>query len=150
MLSLLILAAVVTLYVGCSKDDPAGKSDEDQQIELLNGTWLATSVELDNVPQEGYENFQLTISGSAGNSTISYTTANRPETSAWPASGTFTFGENVLQTLLRSEGDDPATEINYGVEGDILQLQFVYSGEPITSGRVKNVQGTWEFVFERQ
>jgi len=143
----MILVTVVTLYTGCSKDDPAPKSDSDVQIGLLNGTWNATEVKLDNVPQTGYDAFTLTIEGTEGQTSLDYVTSNRPEASAWGANGTLKFGDNVKQTLIRDENSPTAVTITYGVTETTLQMEFTYSGEPIS--RTKNVTGVWEFTFEK-
>jgi hypothetical protein len=150
VLSLLILASVATFYVSCSKDDDPGKSDEDTQIELLNGTWKVTArdqVKLTGAdPGEDYTGFTLVLSGTVGssNNAISFTTTGRPALSPWPASGTLTFGDKVKETLVRNDDVD----IAYAATATNLQMEFTFVGEGYA--RTKNVQGTWNFTLTKQ
>lgn len=149
--SLVILAGVALFYVSCDNSDSPGKSDQDSQIEKLNGSWTITSdenVTLDgssSVDGEDYSGFTLNIDGTAGSNVISYTTSNRPTTSAWPDGGTFEFGTNVNQDLTR----DNTVGITYSVTDTQLIMEFNYSGDPFTA-RSKNVQGAWRFTFTKQ
>jgi len=150
LLSLLILTSVITLYVGCSKDDPAPKSEKDTQIGLLNGTWNATAVSFQDMPiTSGYENFQLVIEGTEGQNSLQYTVTGRPEASAWEANGTFAFDTdaNVKEVLIRDPNSATSVTITYGVTETTLQMDFTYDGEPIS--RTKNVSGAWKFTFEK-
>jgi hypothetical protein len=149
VLSLVVLAGVALFYVSCDNSDSPGKSDQDTQIEKLNGSWTVSSnddVTLDGGSTgEDYTGFTLDIDGAAGSNVISYTTTGRPETSAWPANGTLAFGTNVSQDLLR----DNTLGITYSVTDTELIMEFNYSGDPFTA-RSKNVQGAWRFTFAKQ
>lgn len=150
LLSLLMLTSVVTLYIGCSKDDPAPKSEKDTQIGLLNGTWNATAVSFQETPvTSGYENFQLVIDGTEGQNSLEYTVTGRPEASAWESDGTFSFDNdsNVKEVLIRDANSATSVTITYGVTETTLHMEFEYTGEPIS--RTKNVAGVWEFTFEK-
>lgn len=148
VLSLVVLAGAALFYVSCDNSDSPGKSDQDTQIEKLNGSWKITSNEnatLDGGSTgEDYTGFTLTINGQAGNNVVSYTATGRPATSAWPDAGTLTFGTNVTQDLTRND----AVGITYSVTDTQLIMEFNYSGDPYT--RAKNVQGAWRFTFTKQ
>lgn len=144
--SLLILVGFATFYISCD-DEKLKKSDTDIQIEKLNGNWDATTVTLDgSAPSLDHANFALTITGSPGNTTITYTATGRPAgPSPWPPSGTLEFGTNVKQNLTREDG----VAINYSVTETTLVVDFTFSGTPYTAGRVENVTGSWHFEFTK-
>jgi hypothetical protein len=153
-ITLKILAFVLALAFvssSCKKNDPTPPSAEDQQLAKLTATWKASSVTFDasgtgtGVAQTGYDNFTLTISGTAGASSFGYTTTGRPSTSPWPASGTWTFGTDPL-IILR---DDNIT-MNDVVSDTQLQLTFDFKGVGYPSSRTANVAGTWVFNFTKQ
>ncbi len=148
VLSLVVLAGVALFYVSCDNSDSPGKSEQDTQIEKLNGSWTITSnddVTLDGGSTgEDYTGFTLTLTGQAGSNAISYAASGRPATSAWPGNGTLAFGTVVTQDLTR----DDAVGITYSVTDTELIMEFNYSGDPYT--RAKNVQGAWRFTFTKQ
>jgi hypothetical protein len=151
ILSLLILAGLSSFYMAC--DDPSGgeKSEIDQQIEKLTGTWDATNVTLDGVaPPVDQSEFQISINGTAGDPTINFT-ATRPEgLSPWPSSGTMDFDENEPTTMLiRNDGGGETVTITYSVSETSLVMDFVFSGDPFISGRNKNVNGNWHYEFSK-
>jgi hypothetical protein len=146
--SLLILAAVAAFYVNCSGDDNPGKSDQDAQIEKLNGTWTITTndnVTLDGIASgEDYTGFTLDIDGQAGNSTISYSVSGQPDLGPWPGNGSLSFGNPVTSALTR----DDNIGITYSVTETTLIMEFTFTGEGY-SARTKNVEGTWRFTFTK-
>ncbi|HYF67951.1 MAG TPA: hypothetical protein VD884_07440 [Ohtaekwangia sp.] len=144
ILSLLALSAMVFL-TGCDKGDDNKKSENDQQIEKLVGTWTAQEVTLDTDPQE-YPGFTITISGSAGDDQLSYTTSNRPANGPWPASGNLSFGSPATNKLIRS-GDN--LDINYQVSDAQLTMSFNYEGDGFAGGRTAEVAGDWVFTFTK-
>ena len=147
VLSLVILAGVATFYISCSKNDGPGKSDQDAQIEKLNGVW---AVEASNdvtfngsAASEDFTGFSLDIDGTAGQDVLSYVVSGNLDPSPWPSSGTFTFGSNVKETLNRDDG----AVISYDVTDTQLILDFNYS-DP--NGRVASVEGSWKFILTKQ
>jgi hypothetical protein len=149
ILSILILAGLTAFYMGCDGGENSKKSETDEQIEKLNGTWNATTVTLDGTtPALDHSDFSITISGSAGNDQVNYTVTGRPEgPSPWNSSGIFTFdASNVKQKLIR-EDDIP---VSYSVTDGTLVLDFTFSGTPYDAGRVSNVSGNWHFEFAKQ
>src|SRR4051812_20913790 len=108
-ISLKILASVLVLtalFSACKKDDPDPVSVEDQQLAKLAASWKASSATLDGTAQTGYDNFVLTISGTAGATSFGYTASGRPSNSPWPASGTWVFGANPESQIVRDTGAD--------------------------------------------
>lgn len=148
-ITLKILASLfllTVLFSSCKKDDPDPISIQDQQLAKLTAAWKATSATLDGTPQAGYENFVLTISGTAGADSFSYTAAGRPSNSPWPSSGTWVFGTNPESQIVRDTGADQL-DMTYSVTDTQLQLTFNFSGVGYPSSRVSNVKGTWIFTF---
>ena len=145
----ILSAALIGLlfsYSGCKKKttDPDPK---DVQIGKLSATWKIKTGEakLDGSAQTGYDNFILTASGTAGQTSFGYTCSGRPALSPWPASGTFTFGTDFATQIVR----DDALPITYSATDTQLQLSFNYSGAGI-AGRVSNVKGNWVYTFTKQ
>lgn len=102
-------------------------------------------------PTLDHSKFTLTITGSHGNNTLQYSVTGRPTgPSAWPASGTFTFGTDVKQELIRndSNGDVP---VHYNVTDTQLTMDFTFANEnAYNAGRTANVGGDWTFTFTKQ
>jgi hypothetical protein len=151
ILSLLILAGVSMLYVGCGPEDSDDKTERDKQIELLNGTWTVTSATFQgNAPTLDQTGMKLTITGSIGNESFNYSVADRPSgPSPWPSSGTFTFGSNVLTELNRDDSEH-VSSVSYQVTANQLTMDFTFSGEPYDpSGRTASVSGVWHYEFSK-
>jgi hypothetical protein len=148
MLALLMASAS---FWKCGSPSPAPPDPQDEQLKKLSQTWKCTGATLDSSPVTGYENFTLTISGTAGQDTFNYTTTGRPAGSPtpWPASGQWTFGTDFATTVIRSDYNLPVT---YSVNATTLQLTFNYAdcaGVPCVpyTGRTANVSGQWSFTF---
>src|SRR5258706_1192648 len=89
-------------YSSCKSGGGSSETIQDKQLGLLSQTWKVSSVTLDNVDQTSkWPGFQLTISGTKGGTSFNYTCAGRPALSAWPASGTWTFGADPVTTIIR-------------------------------------------------
>ena len=138
-----VFVGVLLLYSGCKPKPGPGQSIEDGQLVKLSKTWKFTAATLDGLAQTGYTNFQLIISGTAGNKTFGYTASGRPSPlSPWPASGTFTFGTDASTQVTRDDG----LPITYAVTDAQLQITFNYTGAGI-AGRVTQVKGNWVLTF---
>ncbi|HEY5823688.1 MAG TPA: hypothetical protein VIT44_04955 [Cyclobacteriaceae bacterium] len=153
-ITLKILASVLVLTIlfsACKPNDPDPISIEDQQLEKLTASWklsTPTSATLDGTAQKGYDNFVLTISGTAGATSFGYTAAGRPSNSPWPPSGTWVFGANPESQIVRDTGADKL-DMTYSVSGTELQVTFNFSGVGYPSSRVSNVKGQWVFTFKK-
>jgi hypothetical protein len=141
----LVMVGSLFLFPGCGKSPTPTPPISDQQLTKLSKTWKATTVTLNNTAQTGYTNFQIVMSGTAGQTTFNYTTSGRPTTSPWAASGTFTFGTDAASALIREDN----LAVTYSVTDtptQQLQMTFNYTGNGI-AGRISQVQGTWVFTF---
>jgi hypothetical protein len=147
ILSVLVLASFASFYLSCDGGDDPEKSEKDEQIELLTGTWNATAVTLDgDTPALDYSTFALEVSGTAGSDEVSYQALNRPDgLSPWAPDGFLTFGDNVKQQLVREDG----ITVNYSVTETTLILDFTFEGDGYPGGRVREVQGNWHFEFQK-
>ncbi len=144
-LIVLTLLVVSVSFWQCGTDSAPAPNPQDEQLTKLSHTWKATSVTFGASPVTGYENFTITVSGTAGQATFDYTVAGRPAKSPWPAAGKFTFGTDFSTIIIREDiASDPFT---YSVSATQLQLNFNYNG-PIYDARVSNVTGDWSFNFE--
>ncbi|MBL7852158.1 MAG: hypothetical protein JNN04_14745 [Cyclobacteriaceae bacterium] len=149
-LIVLALIGAAASFWQCGGDSPPAPDPQDQQLSKLTKTWKATSVLYASTgtpqPVTGYENFQLTMTGSAGQDTFDFSTSGRPSgiKTPWPASGKFTFGTNFETVLTR----DDNIQVTYSLNTSATQLQmtFTYTGAGYT-GRVNNVEGSWTFTF---
>jgi hypothetical protein len=146
--SLLLITGLAAFFAGCGGDDDPKKSDQDVQLGLLNGTWNASVVEFQgSAPAINHDDFVLTIVAKAGEDAMTYTTDRPSGPSAWPGSGTFTFGSNVKTMLIRG-GDNIA--ISYTVDNNSLIMDFEFTGDAYDAGRTSSVTGDWHFEFTKQ
>lgn len=149
-LTLLALVVAAASFWQCGGDSAAPPDPQDEQLTKLSKTWKATSVlyAASGAPQPvtGYENFQLTMTGTAGQDTFDFSTSGRPSgiKTPWPASGKFTFGTNFETVLTRDDGIQVTYSLN--TSGTELQMIFTYAGAGYT-GRTSNIEGAWTFTF---
>lgn len=149
--TLLLAACVCSLliYSGC-KSKTQAESTQDKQIDLLNKSWVVSTVTREGIDQSAHytgadSTFVLTFTGTHGSTTIPYTTSKRPKLSPWDASGTFTLDATSPQTLMtRNDSGDPIS-FSYSVTATQLQLSFDYEGDGFAGGRVKQIKGNWIF-----
>ena len=145
ILTLAILVSATLYFSACDKGGGDEKSEKEQQIEKLVGTWNASAVTYDDEPADGYDDFQITISKASAEA-MTFTVSGRPELSPWDASGTFTFGTPVASKLIRGD----VVEIIYAVSGNNLTLTMEeYSGTGYTNGRIETVAGDWVFTLTK-
>lgn len=156
ILSLLLLVGCATVYMSCGGDDPAGKSETEQQFDKLKAfTWTMSSATLDNDDRTSdFPNLTLTVSGTFVPETGVYLYTlggTTPDRSPWPRSGNWEFGTNPLTQIVR-DPTSPADEtpMEYVVTETTLELKFTI---PTTSdgwdggSRGKAVSGQWIFTF---
>ena len=156
ILSLLILVVISTFYMGCKKDDDDKKTEEQTQLEKLLGTWTVVSANdgddrtadfTDSTPMV------LTLAGNyAEGGTYNYSlTGSRPDPSPWPASGTWKFGTNKQQDIIRDPNTGNEIPMTYSVTENELIIEFTVpdgsAGWP--GGRVGEVAGQWTFTFTK-
>ncbi len=142
-----VVFGILLVSQGCKKKSGPGETVEDIQLKKLSKTWSATSVKLDNVDQTGYDNFALTISGTAGSTTFGYSVTGRPTLSPWLSSGDWKFGASPETQIIRDPNTGDELDMTYSVTDTQLEINFNFTGEGY-GGRVSNVGGQWVFTFQ--
>ncbi len=145
LLLVIAIGMMVLVLIDCKSGggDPEPNAT-DVQLAKLTATWNCSSAKKDGVAQDGYNDFSLIISGTAGSTSFGYSCSNRPSLSPWPANGTWTFGSNVESDITR----DSNLAVTYTVSGSELQISFTYAGSGF-AGRVEEVEGQWVFTFTK-
>ncbi|HNP18698.1 MAG TPA: hypothetical protein PKL31_09715 [Fulvivirga sp.] len=147
ILSILCLFGAFMLQTSCKKSGNSSPSESEVQLGMLTSTWTLTDVQLDGLPQEGFHNFELTLSGSISATEYNYVTLGRPALSPWPAGGTWSFGSSVNSQIIRDPGTDSELVMTYSINDSALEISYAYSGEGFAGGRTENVSGEWVFTF---
>jgi len=154
LLSLLILVSAGIFFTNCDNGGDPKKSDEDKQLEKLEGIWTVTGAEFDGstARQDEFLGAELEITS---NQEFNFSQDGGVDACPWPASVDWEFGANVMSQIIRLDsnlpsGDDDVS-LTYNVEGDILSITIAdYSGTGYNiAGKAKSVNGDWEFTFER-
>lgn len=137
------MMVVVLTQCKSKKEDP-GPQQTDAQLQKLVATWNCTAAVKDALPQQGYDGFKLTLSGTPGSGSFGYACAGRPAVSPWPANGTWQFGANTETDILR----DTDLAVRYTITDNQLELTFTFTGNGFNS-RVAEVGGQWVFTFTK-
>ena len=152
MVLMVALAGVLLTYSSCSKKHNNPEPVTDQQLDKLVKTWKVSttspSVTLDGVDKSAaYSGFTLTIAGTKGTTSYTYTTSGRPDFSAWKSSGTWVYGSDPVTMITRDpDNSSDAVNITYAVTATTLQLTFQYSGTGYSNtSRTSQVAGQWVF-----
>lgn len=154
---LVLVLAVLFTYSGCDNNGPTGPSVEEVQLDMLSGTWVvtksggtvATNVTLDAVSKKtDYSAFELTLSGTAGATSFSYSTVGRPALSAWPSTGDWKFGTSPESMIIRDPDTADALNVTYAVSGSQLQITFNFAKSGYS--RTSQVTGEWIFTLEKK
>ena len=104
ILSLLVVLTFSTLSCGGNDDTPALTAEEQRLLDLggTSGvTWVATSITFDGAPATGFDNFSLTLRGTATSKT--YTSVGGDP--LFEASGTWGFNGTNINQLIFSDDD---------------------------------------------
>lgn len=146
----LIFCAVfllVLLGLQSCKDssDPVPVTEPEQEIlQKLAASWNVSSASLDDVSQDGYTAFTLTLKEDK-----TYTVSGAPKNSPWPAFGIFSFGNDISSVIVRDQGTINATTISYQLTENQLNFTFTFSGDGFVNGRTSGVEGEWKFEFQK-
>jgi hypothetical protein len=117
-------------------------------LGILTGTWKVSTVTKDLVDQStAWSGFQLTLGGTKGATSFTYSCAGRPALSPWPASGVWSFGTDPVTQIVRDPGTADVLPVSYAATTTSLQISFAYTGNGYT--RVDNVGGSWIFTFTK-
>lgn len=144
LLFAIALIIMVLSLINCKKGGDPEPSQQQVQLDKLVGTWNCSNATRDGVAQSGYSNFRLVVDRVNGTETFSYSTTGRPSLSPWPASGTGSFGTDVVTDLLR----DGTLQATYSVAETQLEVSFNFT-EAGFNGRTATVKGAWVFSFTK-
>jgi len=146
ILTTVVSLGVILAFSGCGGKGSPAESTQDKQLGLLSHTWKIATVTLNSVDQSAsWTGFQLTLTGTKGATSFSYSCASRPTLGPWPASGAWAFGTDPITQVIRDKGTADELPLTYAVTSTTLQVTFNYSGNGYT--RVSNVSGNWVFSF---
>lgn len=151
----MVITMMATLYMGCKKVDNNKKTEEEIQLNKLNGVWKLESANDGMDRTADFPNLALTLAGSfVPNGIYDYSlTGKRPNPSPWPVNGKWSFGTNKLTELIRDPNTTSETPMTYQVTDTKLTLSFtVPDGSPGWTGgtsRTNSVSGNWTFTFNK-
>lgn len=145
-LNIALFLGVLLVLSSCKKDN---ESPDELAIRLaeLSKSWSVTAASKDGIDMTDYDSFQIILSGNSS-TTYTYTTVGRPDLSPWPVGGIWEFGENMDAQITRDPGTNDEVAIMYTLEEGVLTLEFDFSGEGYSSGRMESTSGYWVFKFE--
>ena len=148
ILTTVVSLGVILVFSGCGGKSSPAESTQDKQLGLLSHTWKIATVTKDGVDQStAWTGFQLTLTGTKGQTSFAYTCAGRPALSPWPASGAWAFDPaDPVTKIIRDQGvTGLELPLTYTVTATTLQVTFSYTGNGYT--RVSSVSGSWVFNF---
>jgi len=151
LLSILVAVAIAVSFTACGDDDEPGASEEETQLGKLVGTWTLSSATLDGTPRTtDFPGLTLTVSGTfSQGGTYAYSfTGTRPNPSPWPESGNWKFDANPNSQILRLN-DGQKMGYSLGNGNAQLTIEFTYQGGGFPGGRIEEVAGNWQFVFQK-
>ena len=143
LLAALVFVSLV-IFTNCGDDGGGGTKPDPKgdQAELLVIDWDLTSngASLESAAQADWNGFSVTFSGDGDGGT--YSTSGSQTTDVWPASGTWEFDGDDIDTMIRNDG----------VEMDISSvtssgLTLVFNINTSGSTRSSGVDGNWSFTF---
>jgi len=141
-----VLLGYLMAFSGCGPDTPA-RPIEEVQLEKLVATWSLSDVTLDGTTvRPDYANFRLTVAGTAGQTTFTYSTQGATALlTPWPRTGNWRFGDPVETVIIRM--DTPELPMTYSVTDTQLQISFNFGGNGFQPTRTSQVRGQWVFTF---
>lgn len=142
LMKLLPILFLTIIIAACGPENPADPSPEQQQLEKLTKTWIASSVTFNGSENRttDWDGFSLTITANK-----SYSTSSAFSPGPWPSSGAWTFEMNGdtpnINKIIRSDG----LEVAISVSATNLTLTFNYDNSTHNGGRFEAING--EYVF---
>ncbi len=107
-----LMVAIVSSCGGGGGDDTPDLTPEEQRILDLAGstgtTWVATSVTFEDAPAVGFDNFSITLRGSATSQTY---TSNSGDP-VFRASGSWAFNNNNISQLIFDSNNNNIFQIS--------------------------------------
>lgn len=150
---MIALVGVLLTYANCGGGGGNEKPLQEVQLEKLSKAWKLTNVTLDGVSRNseygvGGTAMGLTITGSPTATSYAYTTSNRPSLSPWKASGTWAFGTDVANQIIRDQDNNTdKLDMTYSVSETQLIINFTFNGNGYPNSRGEVVKGAWVFTF---
>lgn len=142
LLVLTLLACSAVTFSNCTNDDNE-LTPEQKLVRQMAATWVATSVQLDDVAVEGYTDFSIAFTGM-----LNYSVEGGPDRLPFPASGAWEFGTPITEFLVLATGNQDL-QTQYDLTDTTLTLEFSYTGDGFVNARTKGLDGNWVFIFEK-
>ena len=144
LLAALVFVSLV-IFISCSSDSGTEVDPKDTQAALLQDSWDVNSSQVvynSGNPDVTWDGFSLNITNASANGG-NYSASGVPTgfEEVWPSSGSWTFNNDNIDELLRSDG--VVMDISAVTETS-LTLTFDI---PDTGGRTSGIAGTWSFTF---
>ncbi len=155
ILSLLVLVAFTTLYIGCDSGGGDDESEQSVQFKKLAGAWTVSTVtDGTGTTRDDFDGVTLNLGGTfSENGSYPYSVGGiLPTPSPWPKSGNWKFGTDPSEDIIRDSGDEEIT-CKYVVSSDATSLQITFQvpdgSDGWPGGRVNSVTGEWTFNFTK-
>lgn len=116
------------------------ESHRDTKALELFHNWILTNVTLNKTDRTGeFDDFTLNLYGYAKQVPYGYKVNSHSAVHPWPDQGTWTFGENMEEELIRDAETMNEILMHYTLHEDLLCISFEFMEE-----------GLWEFKFKKQ
>jgi len=146
----LILGLIVAI-ISCKKSDDDGIDNTQLVQDKLAGTWVVSSVDLDNISEtDAFANFQIELDANLGFTSNSTSIQRLPN--PWAETGSFTLPDQVadVNNILITRNDGAAMLFTFSDDSNVT-LAFNFSATNVGSGgRVEAVEGDWVFSFVKK
>jgi hypothetical protein len=138
----LLFVLLVSITWGCNDDDN-NLTPEQEQVRKLSGSWRATSVLLNDVTVDGYNDFLLTLTGK-----LAYSVSGGPDNLPFPPIGKWKLGADINNQLIIAEGSENIAAV-YTLDGENLIIDLNYTGNGFPNARAQGLEGAWTFNFTK-
>ncbi len=147
LFSLLILVSAGLFFTNCGGGGGEDPDPEQDQLDLLVGTWTVTSATLNGAAKAEFTGAKLEIT--SGKQFKFTKDAGSIDASPWPATVGWDFGSDVKSNITRHDTGG-SVPLNYSVSASDLQIDINnYAGEAYDIARVQSVEGNWKFYFTK-
>ncbi|MFW5700382.1 MAG: hypothetical protein ACOCWM_01725 [Cyclobacteriaceae bacterium] len=150
ILSSTILLSLLITFSHCGGGDepePDQKTDAEEQLERISGSYDLVSVSQDGTDVSGdYTGFTLTMSGNltANKENVDGTYSSTNGGEVFPASGSWAFAPANVNSQIVLDND---LTVNYSFSGDNLVLVYTFTAP---GGRVKVLNGQYRWELSPQ
>lgn len=145
-----VLPLTMLLVISSCNDEKTAPPDPRTALfDDMKGEWIVSSATLDGQELTGYEDFILLLSETAAPFTYKYQCSNRPSLSPWKDEGSWQFGTNIGQDLVRDKHTQDELRVEYNLTGNQLTLKFQFTGDGYNN-RLSSANGSWIFILNKQ